>query len=52
MTPRKVCVRCLHTGHRSHACPLPILPVQKSENPEQRELNGVSFQAATKEKTA
>lgn len=40
-TERKVCCYCTREGHRSHACPLPILPGQKSENPDQIKLAGV-----------
>lgn len=43
-TERKVCVRCCREGHRSHACKLPILQPQKSENPDQLQPNGVSNQ--------
>jgi len=52
MTPRKVCIRCLHTGHRSHACPLPILQPQKSENPALRQQGEVSINADHERKTA
>lgn len=51
-TERKVCVRCLRTGHRSHACKLPILQPQKSENPELRQQNGVSINAGKARKAA